>query len=125
VHKYPCMQQLTKREDQIMRILWRLQRAFIKEILAEFPEPQPHYNTVATVVKILERKGMLTPERIGNTFRYSPTAAYEAHREEHIESIKEEFFDNSLPKMLAHFAKKEQLSEAEKEELIRIIKSNK
>ena len=117
------MKELTKREEQIMEIVWRLKKAFIRDILAEFPEPQPHYNTVATLVKILEKKGVLQAEMIGNTYEYSPTQDFEAYREEFLEEVKERFFDNSLPKMLAHFAKKEKLSEAEKEELIRIIKS--
>ncbi|MCB0633311.1 MAG: BlaI/MecI/CopY family transcriptional regulator [Saprospiraceae bacterium] len=117
------MKELTKREEQIMEIVWRLKKAFIRDILGEFPEPQPHYNTVATLVKILEKKGVLQAEMIGNTYEYSPTQDFEAYREEFLEEVKERFFDNSLPKMLAHFAKKEKLSEAEKEELIRIIKS--
>ena len=74
-------------------------------------------------VKILEKKGVLQSEMIGNTYQYSPTQDFEAYREEYLESVKEKFFDNSFPKMLAHFAKKEKLSDAEKEELIRIIKS--
>lgn len=119
------MKALTKREDQIMQIIWRLKKAFIREIVNEFPEPQPHYNTVATLVKILEKKGVLQAEKLGNTNRYSPTQDFDTYREEHIEDIKEKFFDNSFPKMMAHFAKKEKLSEEEKEELIRIIKSNK
>jgi len=117
------MKELTKREDQIMRIIWRLKKAVIRDVLAEFPEPRPHYNTVATLVKILEKKGVLKAERIGNTNQYSPTQNFEEYREEHLGDIKENFFDNSFPKMLSYFAKKENLSEAEKEELIRIIKS--
>lgn len=119
------MKELTKREDQIMKIVWRLKKAFIRDILDEFPEPRPHYNTLATLMKILVNKGVLMTEKIGNTYRYSPKQDFEAYREEQIGDIKEKFFDNSFPKMLAHFAKKETLSEAEKEELIRIIKSNK
>lgn len=119
------MKQLTKREDQIMQIIWRLKQAFVKEILQEFPEPQPHYNTVATLVKILEKKGIVKATKIGNTYQYSPTQDFDSYREENIGEIKKKFFDNSFPKMLAHFAKKESLTEAEKEELIRIIKSNK
>lgn len=117
------MKQLTKREDQIMSIIWKLKRAFIRDILSEFPDPQPHYNTVATIVKILVKKGVLKSEKIGNTHQYSPTQDFETYREENIGNIKEKFFENSLPKMFAHFAKKEKLTEAEKEELIKIIKS--
>lgn len=117
------MKQLTKREDQIMQIIWRLKKAIIRDIVAEFPEPKPHYNTVATLVKILVKKEVLQSEMIGNTHQYSPTQDFETYREENIENIKEIFFENSLPKMLAHFAKKEKLSDAEKAELIKIIKS--
>ena len=116
---------LTKREDQIMKIIWQLKKGFIRDIVNEFPEPKPHYNTVATLVKLLVKKGFLTSEKIGITDQYSPTKAFDEYREEQIGEIKEKFFGNSLPKMMAHFAKKEKLTEAEKEELIRIIKSNK
>jgi predicted transcriptional regulator len=117
------MKELTKREEQIMEIVWRLRKAFIRDIVAGFPEPQPHYNTVATLVKILEKKGVLQSEMIANTYQYRPTQDFEHYREEYLESVKEKFFDNSLPKMLAHFAKKEKMSEAEREELIRIIRA--
>lgn len=122
-YKTNLMIELTKRESQIMEIIWRLRKAFIREIVGEFPEPRPHYNTVATIVKILVKKDVLQSEKIGNTHQYSPTQNFEDYREEHISDIKEKFFEGSFPKMLAHFAKKEQLTEAEKEELIRIIKS--
>jgi len=119
------MKKLTKREDQIMEIIWQLKKAFIRDIVSQFPKPKPHYNTVATLVKILVKKGVLQAELIGNTNQYSPTQNFEDYREEQLGNIKEKFFDNSFPKMLIHFAKKENLSKAEEEELIRVIKSNK
>lgn len=116
------MKKLTKREDQIVQIVWKLQKAFIRDIVAEFPDP-PHYNTVATLVKILVDKGVLQAQKVGNAYQYSPTQKVEAYVDEQIDTIKTTFFNNSLPKMLAHFAKGEKLSKAEKEELIRIIQS--
>lgn len=118
------MKELTKRESQIMRIVWRLKKAFIRDIIEEFPEPKPHYNTIATIVKILmNKKGFLKSELIGNTHQYSPTADFEDFRDDDLADIKEKYFGNSLPNMLAHFAKNENLSAAEKEELIKIIKN--
>lgn len=118
------MKELTKRESQIMRIVWRLKKAFIRDIIEEFPEPKPHYNTIATIVKILmNKKGFLKSELIGNTHQYSPTADFEDFRDDDLADIKEKYFGNSLPKMLAHFAKNENLSETDKEELIKIIKN--
>ena len=108
-----------------MQVVWRLEKAFIREIIKELPEPKPHYNTVATVVKILVKKGFLRSELLGNTHQYSPKVHLEDYREKDISDIKQKYFGNSLPKMLAHFAKGEKLSEAEKEELIRLIKSQK
>jgi len=119
------MKEFTKREDQIMQIVWKLKQAVIRDIVEAFPEPKPHYNTVATLVKILVKKGGLKSVMIGNTHQYSPTKDFESYRDENIGDIKEKFFDNSLPKMLAHFAKQEKLSDAEKEELIQLIQSGK
>lgn len=118
------MKELTKRETQIMRIVWRLKKAFIRDIIEEFPDPKPHYNTIATIVKILEKKkGFLKAELVGNTNQYSPTTDFEDFRDDDLADIKANYFGNSLPKMLAHFAKKENLSEEEKAELIKIIRS--
>lgn len=119
------MKKLTKKEDQIMQVVWQLKAAFIREIIDALPEPKPHYNTVATIVKILVKKGFLQSELLGNTHRYSPAVDFEDYRDGDLEDIKKKYFGNSFPKMLAHFAKKESLTEAEKEELIKIIKSKK
>ena len=106
-----------------MNIIWRLKKAVIRDIVDEFPEPKPHYNTVATLVKIMVKKGALQSVKIGNTHVYSPAQDFESYRDEHLGSIKERFFDNSLPKMMAHFAKSEQLTDQERKELIKIIQS--
>lgn len=119
------MIELTKREDQIMRIVWKLKKAFIRDVVEELPEPRPHYNTVATLIKILVKKGVLESEMIGNTHQYKPVQDFEEYRENQIGDIKEKFFENSFSKMMAHFAKKEKLTEEERKELIKIIKSNK
>ncbi len=119
------MKKLTEREDQIMQIVWQTEEIFIRDIMEALPKPEPHYNTVATIVKILVKKGFLKSEKMGNTDRYSAAIPMETYREEHIEDIKEKYFGNSMPKMMAHFAKQEKLSDKEIDELIEIIKSKK
>jgi len=123
------MKKLTKKEDQIMQVVWQLEKAFIKEIIEELPEnskgKKPHYNTVATLVKILEKKGFLNAELLGNSYRYSPAIDITEYRDDDLQEIRKKYFGDSLPKMLAHFAKSEKLSDKEKEELIRIIKDGK
>ncbi|WP_430908484.1 BlaI/MecI/CopY family transcriptional regulator [Maribacter sp. 2-571] len=120
------MQKLTKREDQIMQVIWQSEEGmFIRDILGHLPDPKPHYNTIATIVKILVKKAFLTSEKLGNSDRYGALVSLERYRKTDILDIKKKYFNNSLPKMMAHFAKEEQLSEAEIAELIRIIKSKK
>jgi BlaI family transcriptional regulator, penicillinase repressor len=119
------MKKLTEREDQIMQVVWETEGVFIRGILEVLPNPKPHYNTVATIVKILVKKGFLKSEKLGNTDRYSALIQKKVYRKEHLEDIKEKYFGNSLPKMMAHFAKQEKLSNKEIDELITIIKSKK
>ena len=119
------MKQLTKAEDQIMQIVWRLKAVFIRDIIEELPDPKPHYNTVATIVKILVKKGFLKSELIGNTHQYSAVISFESYRKAHLSNIKKNYFGNSLPNLITYFAKEEKISESEVKELIRIIKSPK
>ena len=119
------MKKLTEREDQIMQVIWQTEGVFIRDIVKALPDPKPHYNTVATIVKILVKKGFLQSEKFGNTDKYTALIQMEAYRKLHIEDIKEKYFGNSLPKMMAHFAKQEKLSNKEIDELIDIIKSKK
>ena len=119
------MQKLTVKEEEIMNIIWELDEAFIREVHENFKKPKPHYNTVATLIKILVKKGFLNSEKIGNMHRYRPLISYDQYRNEDLDEIKKKYFNNSLSKLFTHFAKIENLSKAEKEELIKIIKSKK
>ena len=119
------MQKLAKREEQIMQVIWRLGQAFIKDIIEELPEPTPHYNTVATMVKILKDKGFVSDEKIGNTYRYTALTSLEEYRKQDVANIKQKYFGNSFTKMITHFAKEENLSNEELEEIIRIIRAEK
>ena len=123
------MTKLTKKEEQIMQIVWRLKTAFIRDIIEALPvnkkNQKPHYNTVATIVKILVKKEFLKSTLLGNTHQYSPLIAIEDYREDAIMDIKQKYFGNSFSKLLAHFAKGEKLSKEEIEELQQIIKDQK
>ena len=119
------MQKLGKREEQIMQVVWRLGQAFIKDIIDALPEPKPHYNTVATMAKILKEKGFLADEKLGNTYRYTPRVTLEAYRQQDVANIKQKYFGNSFSKMLTYFAREEKLSDDEVDELVRLIQSKK
>ena len=119
------MIKLAKREEQIMQVFWELEKGLIKEIIPHLPDPKPHYNSVATIVKILEEKGFLDHESIGNVYRYFPIVKREDYQKHAMKDIVSQYFDNSYLRMLAFFAKEQNLSEAELNEILNIIKSNK
>ena len=117
------MQKLAKREEEIMQILWKLEKAFIKEIIEEMPEPKPHYNTVSTIVRILSDKGFVGHKTFGNTHQYYPLVPKENYQKDAITDVLRKYFDNSYSKMVAHFAKEEKISENELTDIIDMIKS--
>lgn len=119
------MQKLAKREEQIMQAVWNLEKAFVKEIIQELPDPKPHYNSVATMVKILEDKGFLAHETLGNVYQYYPIISKEDYQRHSMKDIVSQYFDNSYSRMLAFFAKEQKLSEEELNDIVNIIKSNK
>ena len=119
------MVKLAKREEQIMQAFWELNEAFIKEIIPLLPDPKPHYNSVATIVKILEEKGFLAHETIGNLHQYYPVISRENYQKHAMKDIVKDYFDNSYPRMLAFFAKEQKLSEKELKEVFKLIKSSK
>jgi len=119
------MQKLAKREEQIMQVYWDLGSAFIKDVIPHLPDPKPHYNSVATMVKILEEKGFLDHDTVGNVYRYSPLISKEDYQQHAMKDVVSQYFDNSYPRMLAFFAKQQNLSEDELNEILQMIKSNK
>lgn len=119
------MQKLAKREEQIMQVYWDLGKAFIKEVIPHLPDPKPHYNSVATMVKILEEKGFLDHDSVGNVYRYFPLVSKEQYQAHAMKDVVSQYFDNSYPRMLAFFAKEQNLSEEELNEILNMIKSNK
>ena len=119
------MIKLAKREEQIMQVYWEMGKAFIKEVIPQLPAPQPHYNSVATIVKILEEKGFLDHETVGNIHRYFPLISRDDYQKHAMKDIVSQYFDNSYPRMLAFFAKEQNLSEDQLKEILHLIKSDK
>lgn len=97
--------ELTKAEEQVMRVLWKRQSAFVKDIIDDLPEPKPAYNTVGTFLKILENKGFVVRKKYGNSFEYSPTVTKAKYTNHLIKGMVTKFFDGSSEKMLSHFLK--------------------
>ena len=125
MYKAIDMVKLAKREEQIMKVFWDLKKAFIRDVIPHLPDPKPHYNSVATIVKILEDKGFLGHETVGNMYSYFPVVDREDYQGHAMKDIVSQYFDNSYPQMLAYFAKEQNLSEEELSEILNIIKTNK
>lgn len=119
------MIKLARREEQIMQVFWDLNKAFIRDIIPLLPDPKPHYNSVATIVKILEEKGFLNHETAGNMHSFFPVISREEYQQFALKDIVSQYFDNSYPRMLAFFAKEQKLSETELDEIVHLIKKEK
>lgn len=119
------MIKLAKREEQIMQVFWDLNKAFIRDIIPLLPDPKPHYNSVATIVKILEEKGFLNHETTGNMHCFFPVICREEYQHFALKDVVSQYFDNSYPRMLAFFAKEQNLTEKELDEIVNIIKKDK
>ncbi len=119
------MQKLTNKEEEIMIILWRLKKAFVKEIMAEMEGDKPHYNTLSTIVRNLEEKKYVAYEVFGNTHRYYPLVSLEDYRKRFVNSKLVEYFDNSYKSMISFFAKEEKISIDELKEIINLIEKRK
>ncbi len=119
------MQKLTNKEEEIMIILWRLKKAFVKEIMTEISGDRPHYNTLSTIVRNLEEKKYVAYEVFGNTHRYYPLVSLEEYRRRFVNSKLVEYFDNSYKSMVSLFAKEEKISVDELKEIINLIEKKK
>lgn len=119
------MEKLTNKEEEIMRVLWQLKKAFVKEILAELKDQELHYNTVSTIVRNLEEKKYVAHNAFGKTHQYYPTVSKEAYRDEFMEMATKKFFDNSFKNVVSFFAKEEKVSARELREILEIIEKGK
>lgn len=118
------MEKLTNKEEQIMLILWRKKKAFVKEIIEEMNEPKPHYNTVSTTIRILEDKGVVAHESFGKSHQYYPLVSQDAYKKKFVSGIVDSYFSNSFKNMVSFFAKKEKISADELKEIIQMIENN-
>lgn len=115
------MQKLTNKEEEIMQILWKLKKAFVKEVLAEITEDQPHYNTLSTIIRNLEEKGFVGHNAFGNTHQYYPIVQMEDYRKRFMNTAIENYFDSSYKNLVSFFAEEEKISADELREILAII----
>ena len=119
--KSNLMNTLTKAEEQIMQILWDEKEGFVKDLLQRFPEPKPAYNTVSTIIRILEKKGFVDHRSFGKSHQYYPLVSREQYRNERFSGLMKDYFNNSMKQVLSHFGNSESLSMKEADEIIKIM----
>ena len=118
-------QELTKAELEIMQVIWQKEKVLVHDILAELPEPKPAYNTVSTIVRILESKGFVSHKAYGRTHEYFPVVAKEDYTNTYMKTVLENFFDGSFSRMVNFFTSQKSISVEETDEILKILGGDK
>ncbi len=116
------MKELTKAEEQVMQILWKLDKGFVKDVIDEMPDPKPAYNTVSTIVRILEKKGFVDHNAYGKTHEYFPIVSRETYTRSYMRNFMRNYFSGSFREMVSFFAKDDNMSLTDLDELIQDVK---
>jgi predicted transcriptional regulator len=123
--KYMEIKELTRAEEQVMQELWKLGKAFVKDIIEQMDEPKPAYNTVSTIIRILEAKGFVDHESFGKSHRYFAKVSKDAYKEFATGKLLSGYFDNSPRSMLSFFLQEHKLDVKETDELLRLLEKAK
>ena len=119
------MKELTRAEEQVMQILWKIKKGFVKDVQEYFPKPVPAYNTISTFIRILEKKGYIGFKAYGRAHEYFPLVTKNQYRKLTFKNILTKYFSNSPEKMLSFFIKENNMSVKELEEVLQEIKKSK
>ncbi len=115
-------QELTRAELEIMQILWERGPSLVHGILESMPEPRPAYNTVSTIVRILERKGYVGHKAYGKTHEYFPLVEKEAYARRYMSTVLENFFGGSVSRLVSFFSENKAISVEECDEILRMLR---
>jgi predicted transcriptional regulator len=116
------MEELTKTEERIMQVFWKLKKAYVKDVIEQLPDdPKPPYNTISSVVRLLEKKGYLDHRTYGKTYEYFPVISKAAYRKMYLKKLMSGYFENSPASLMSFLVKEEKLSQEEIDKLRDII----
>ncbi len=118
------MKKITNKEEEVMQVLWDLEKCFVKDILAKLPKGN-HYNTVSTIVRNLEDKGYVSHQAFGKTHQYFPLITKQVYSKQFMSLATQRFFNNSYKNMVSFFAKEEKISAQELREILDLIEKKK
>ncbi len=115
------LRELTRAEEEVMQILWDLGQGVVHDLLVRFPEPKPAYNTVSTIIRILEQKGFIDHKAYGRTYVYFPSISKKDYTKSYFRSMVANYFGNSYKSLASFFTKEESLSIEELEAIQKLI----
>lgn len=116
------MKELTKAEEQVMQLLWKLEKAFVKDIIEQMTIPKPAYNTVSTIIRILEKKGFVGHNAYGKTHEYFPLITRKEYTRLFMKNFMRNYFSGSFQEMVSFFAKEDNMSLSDFDELMKDVK---
>ena len=116
------MKELTRAEEQIMQLLWDQEKAFVKDIVDQIPDPKPAYNTVSTIIRILEKKGFVGHNAYGKTHEYFPLVSRKDYTKSFMRNFMRNYFSGSFQEMVSFFAKEDNMSVSDLDELMEDVK---
>ena len=116
------MSTLTKAEEKIMKILWKIEKGFINDILKHFSDPKPPYNSVSTIVRVLVKKEIVSFNKYGNTYQYYPLITKEEYRQSQMGSLIKDYYNNSLKQVVNFFSENKNLDIDEVDEVMKMLK---
>ena len=116
------MKELTKAEEQVMQLLWKLEKAFVKDIIEQMSIPKPAYNTVSTIIRILEKKGFVGHNAYGKTHEYFPLITRKDYTRSFMKNFIRNYFSGSFQEMVSFFAKEDKMSLSDLDELMDDVK---
>lgn len=112
---------LTKAEEKIMKILWGIEKGFIKDIIEQYPDPKPPYNSVSTIVRVLVQKEIIGYKAYGNSHQYYPLVSKSDYSKGQMKRLVTDYYNNSLAQVVNFFSESKKLDEKELDEAMRML----
>jgi len=115
------IKELTRAEEQLMQVLWQINKGYVKDVIDLLPEPKPAYNTVSTIIRILETKGFVSHTAYGKSHEYYPVISKDEYQNFASDKLLNGYFDNSVKRMFSFFVQKEKINVKEADEIMKLI----
>lgn len=114
--------ELTRAELELMQVIWKKGKVLVHDILDDLPEPKPAYNTVSTLVRVLEKKGFVGHKAYGKTYEYYPLVSKEDYTSRYMTGVLNNFFDGSLSRLVSFFSSNKSISVEETDKILEMLK---